>query len=127
MDINEIKASIIQILLKEGVVEKNITHDDNVINFTYKKDPIVYNIFIEDENNIHFGIYEIPNREYSSNFLENYDVYGDINYTEVFLHDIKHNKDYECLVKVWDKLEKIENEYSYDIVRNIIKDIYGFE
>lgn len=125
MDINEIKASIIQILLEGGVVEKNITNDDNVINFTYKKDPTIYNIFIEDENNIHFGIYEIPDKDYSSDFLATYDVYGDIYYTEVFLHDIK-NKEYDPLIKVWDELEKIENKYSYDVVRNIIKDIYGF-
>lgn len=126
MDINEIKVSIIQILLQEGVVEKNITHEDNVINFTYKKDPTIYNIYIEDENNIHFGIYEIPDRNYSSDFLATYDVYGDIYYTEVFLHDIK-NKEYDPLIKIWDDLEKIENKYSYDIVRNTIKNIYGFE
>lgn len=126
MDINEIKVSIIQILLQEGVVEKNITHEDNVINFTYKKDPIIYNIFIEDENNIHFGIYEIPHREYSSNYLADHDEYGDIDYTYDFLSDIKDKK-YDFLIKIWDDLEKIENKYSYDIVRNTIKNIYGFE
>ena len=126
MNIDTIKANIIQILLEEGVLEKNINNDENIINFTYKKDPTVYNIFIEDEDNIHFGIYEIPDREYSSNFLADHDECGDIDYTYEFLSNIKDKK-YDFLIKIWDKLDKIENEYSYDIVRNVIKDIYGFE
>ena len=129
MNITEIKEKLINILLDEGYKRKDITEDESIeeiLLFSRKK--INYQIDIEDEDTLTIGIQSIDDTEYTNDFLQRYDEFGDISFFEDYLMGLDET-DHTQLRKLWIDIEKLEEKYAdtsigHDVY-NIIKEKFG--
>ncbi len=125
MEIPQIAEKLIAILLEHGIKPKDIRQDGESISFDRRK--ITYSIYIEGEEDIHYGVESIEDADYSQDFFSNKDEYGDINHLEDFLSQIDEGL-YDDYRKLWIDLEKLEEKYSdsaFIDVEEVIKEKYG--
>ena len=129
MNLTEIKEKLINILLEEGYKRKDITEHESVeeiLLFSRKK--INYQIYIEDKDTLTIGIQSIDDTEYTNDFLQRYDEFGDISFFEDYLMGLDET-DHTQLRKIWIDIEKLEEKYAdtsigHDVY-NIIKEKFG--
>lgn len=113
---------IIGYLKEQKIKNIEIISDDN-INFTHKK--ITYNIYIEDFENIHYGVCMIEGVDIGSDYWLNSDEYGDYEYIDEFFCGIVEEERYSHIKKIWNAFEKLEELYDADDVRNIAAKYFG--
>ena len=124
----EIKAEIIKTLTEEfGYKQKDIWFDEADESLIYfKRKKITYDFYIEGENTIQFGISEIEDTDFDSDFFMDIVEYCDNDYTNP-LYAIEEGF-YDFYREVYMALNKLEDKYesNYDEYLRIVADKYKF-
>lgn len=119
MNNQQIIDSLISTLILNKIKRDNIDVEDLSIDFTVKN--ITYNIYVEDEETVHYGVKNIEDAEYSEGFLHKLTEYGDVGYLNEFLDSVKEGT-FEKYRKVWLDLQKLEDKYE-DLIGEGFPDI----
>jgi hypothetical protein len=125
MDNQQAIEKLISGLKEHGIKEHQIEVEDEMITFHVKK--ITYFLYVEDFENVHFGVQEIEDAEYSQDFLNCLSEYGDVEFLEQFLSQIKEGN-YDGYRKAWLDLQKLEEKYADQIsmdFEQIVSEKYG--
>ena len=109
--LNDIKNRLREIFIQQGFKSDQLQNDEEdeyILSFSHKK--INYQLYIESEENIHYGICSISDCDYSDQFFDPLDQVENIQYFEEFLFQIEE-KTFEPYRNLWSDLEKIQSKY----------------
>ena len=110
-------------LLGQKIKPNQIETDGDLITFEHKN--TVYHAYVEDYENIHYGVIEMFDVDLNQDFWEVKDEYGDYEHIDEFFETIVKERHYEYVRKTWKILEKLEADDEMDDVRQIICKYFG--
>lgn len=110
-------------LLGQKIKPNQIETDGDMITFEHKN--TVYHAYVEDYENIHYGVIEMFDVDLDQDFWEVKDEYGDYKHIDEFFETIVKERHYEYVRKTWKILEKLEADDEMDDVRQIICKYFG--
>jgi hypothetical protein len=99
---------IVNYLVKQGIKKSVIEANEDTVVFKYKDTE--YLVYLETNEDVHYGIQEIDGVAMNGDFYRSLDVYGDYTFIEGFFESYIKENHYSDIKKIWKACEKLEME-----------------